>query len=222
MILNINATRMELLRLKKRLKIAQRGHKLLKDKRDELMRQLLSIIDEVKSLRFSIEKEFQSILESFMLAKAEMGPFQMEQELLLPTKTISVSVEQKNLMSVHVPVYTREVKGDIISYGYFNTSGELDISLIKFDEFIESLLALAEKEKTVQLLASLLALAEKEKTVQLLANEIEETRRRVNALEYKLIPNLIETIKSITMKLSETELSNTVRLMKIKDMVRSH
>jgi V/A-type H+-transporting ATPase subunit D len=206
MILNINATRMELLRLKKRLKIAQRGHKLLKDKRDELMRQLLSIIDEVKSLRFSIEKEFQSILESFMLAKAEMGPFQMEQELLLPTKTISVSVEQKNLMSVHVPVYTREVKGDIISYGYFNTSGELDISLIKFDEFIESLLALAEKEKTVQLLA----------------NEIEETRRRVNALEYKLIPNLIETIKSITMKLSETELANTVRLMKIKDMVRSH
>ncbi len=206
MILNINATRMELLRLKKRLKIAQRGHKLLKDKRDELMRQLLSIIDEVKSLRFSIEKEFQSILESFMLAKAEMGPFQMEQELLLPTKTISVSVEQKNLMSVHVPVYTREVKGDIISYGYFNTSGELDISLIKFDEFIESLLTLAEKEKTVQLLA----------------NEIEETRRRVNALEYKLIPNLIETIKSITMKLSETELANTVRLMKIKDMVRSH
>ncbi len=206
MILNINATRMELLRLKKRLLIAQRGHKLLKDKRDELMRQLLSIIDEVKNLRFSIEKEFQSILESFMLAKAEMGPFQMEQELLLPTKTISVSVEQKNLMSVHVPVYTREVKGDIISYGYFNTSGELDISLIKFDEFIESLLALAEKEKTVQLLA----------------NEIEETRRRVNALEYKLIPNLIETIKSITMKLSETELANTVRLMKIKDMVRSH
>ncbi len=206
MILNINATRMELLRLKKRLKIAQRGHKLLKDKRDELMRQLLSIIDEVKNLRFSIEKEFQSILESFMLAKAEMGPFQMEQELLLPTKTISVSVEQKNLMSVHVPVYTREVKGDIISYGYFNTSGELDISLIKFDEFIESLLTLAEKEKTVQLLA----------------NEIEETRRRVNALEYKLIPNLIETIKSITMKLSETELANTVRLMKIKDMVRSH
>jgi len=206
MILNINATRMELLRLKKRLQIAQRGHKLLKDKRDELMRQLLSIIDEVKSLRFSIEKEFQSILESFMLAKAEMGPFQMEQELLLPTKTISVSVEQKNLMSVHVPVYTREVKGDIISYGYFNTSGELDVSLIKFDEFIESLLTLAEKEKTVQLLA----------------NEIEETRRRVNALEYKLIPNLIETIKSITMKLSETELANTVRLMKIKDMVRSH
>ena len=206
MILNINATRMELLRLKKRLQIAQRGHKLLKDKRDELMRQLLSIIDEVKSLRFSIEKEFQSILESFMLAKAEMGPFQMEQELLLPTKTISVSVEQKNLMSVRVPVYTREVKGDIISYGYFNTSGELDISLIKFDEFIESLLILAEKEKTVQLLA----------------NEIEETRRRVNALEYKLIPNLIETIKSITMKLSETELANTVRLMKIKDMVRSH
>jgi len=206
MILNINATRMELLRLKKRLQIAQRGHKLLKDKRDELMRQLLSIIDEVKSLRFSIEKEFQSILESFMLAKAEMGPFQMEQELLLPTKTISVSVEQKNLMSVHVPVYTKEVKGDIISYGYFNTSGELDVSLIKFDEFIESLLTLAEKEKTVQLLA----------------NEIEETRRRVNALEYKLIPNLIETIKSITMKLSETELANTVRLMKIKDMVRSH
>lgn len=206
MLTNVNATRMELLRLKKRLSLAQRGHKLLKDKRDELMRQLLAIIDEVKELRLSIEREFQSILERFVLAKARMGLYQVEQELLLPAKKISVSINQKNLISVQVPIYTKEVTGDIIPYGYINTSGEIDIALSEFDKFIESLLNLAEKEKAVQLMAT----------------EIEETRRRVNALEYKLIPGLAETIKFIKMKLDETERSNIVRLMKIKDIIRSH
>lgn len=205
MILNVNATRMELLRLRKRLQIARRGHKLLKDKRDELMRQLLSIIDEVKELRLAIENEFQSILQGFILAKARTDPYQTEQALLLPTKKISVSIGKKTLMSVRVPVYTKIVEGDIIPYGYLNTSGELDIWLIKFDKFIELLLNLAEKEKTVQLLA----------------DEVEETRRRVNALEYKLIPSLVDTIKYIRMKLSETERSDIVRLLKIKDMVRT-
>ena len=206
MIENVNATRMELLLLKKRLKLAQRGHKLLKDKQDVLMSQLMAIIDEVKSLRLSIEREFQSILFEFILASANMGPHQAEEALLIPTKKISISVEQKNLISVRVPLFKKEVEGNIISYGYLNTSAEMDSALIKFDKFIESLISLAEKEKAVQLMA----------------NEIEETRRRVNALEYKLIPNLEETIKYITMKLSETERSSIVRLMKIKDMVRSH
>jgi len=206
MLLNVNATRMELLRLRKRLSLAHRGHKLLKDKRDELMRQWLEVINEVKELRHSIEKEFQSILERFVLAKARAGSYQIEQELLLPSKKISVSVKKKNVMSVHIPVYTREVSGSIIPYGYINTSGEIDIALKDFEKFIDNLLSLAEKEKMLQLMAL----------------EIEETRRRVNALEYKLIPNIADTINFITMKLGEAERSNTVRLMKVKDIVRSH
>lgn len=206
MLANVNATRMELLRLKKRLNLAWRGHKLLKDKRDELMRQLLAVIDEVKELRLSIEKEFQSIVERFVLEKASIGSYQVEQELLLPVKKISVSISKRNIIGVHVPVYAKEVSGDIIPYGYMNTSGEMDIALNDFDKSIENLLDLAEKEKAVQLMAM----------------EIEETRRRVNVLEYKLIPGMIETIRFITMKLDEIERSNTVRLMKVRDIVRSH
>ena len=206
MLEKVNATRMELLRLKKRLQLAARGHKLLKDKRDELMRLLMEIIDEVKDLRLSVESEFRSILERFVLAKAKMGPFQVEQALLMPVKKISVKVSKKNLMSVRVPEFAKEVSGGIIPYGYLNTSGDIDISLDKFDKFIESLLILAEKEKTVQLMAT----------------EIQETRRRVNALEYKLIPSLEETIKFIAMKLDENERAGIVRLMKVKDIVRSH
>ena len=205
MLSDVNPTRMELLRLKKRLSLAQRGHKLLKDKRDELMRQLLEMIGAVKNLRMSIENEFQSILESFILAKAIMGPRQTEQALIVSEKEISVSVSEKNIMSVRVPVFNREVSGEIMSYGFLNTSGEMDISLIKFDRFLELLLALAEKEKTVALMA----------------NEIEETRRRVNALEYRLIPEFEETIKYITMKLAESERSNIIRLMKVKEMVKN-
>ncbi len=206
MLANVNATRMELLRLKRRLDLAKRGHKLLKDKQDELMRQLRNMIDEVKDSRLTIEREFQSILRNFIMAKAKMGPGQTEEALYMPTKKISVTVEEKNLMSVKVPVYKREVEGNIIPYGYLNTSGSMDQALISFDKFLEQLLNLAEKEKTVQLLA----------------DEIQETRRRVNALEYKLIPEFEKNIKYISMKLEENEMANTVRLMKLKDIVRSH
>ncbi len=202
----VNATRMELLRLKRRLELARRGHKLLKDKQDELMRQLREMIDEVKEARLTIEREFQSILRDFIMAKAKMGPGQTEEALYIPTKKISVTVDKKNLMSVKVPVYEREVEGEIIPYGYLNTSGSMDRALIRFEEFLEELLNLAEKEKTVQLLA----------------DEIQETRRRVNALEYKLIPEFEENISYITMKLAENELANIVRLMKLKDIVRGH
>lgn len=206
MLINVNPTRMELLRIKKRLLIAQRGHKLLKDKQDELLRQLLLMIDEVKRLRINIEKDFHLILEGFMLAKAKMGPFQTEQELISPVKEVNVSITEKNIISVKVPVFEKTVSGEIISYGFLNTSGETDVSLIKFEKFLESLFILAEKEKSVHLIA----------------NQLEETRRRVNALEYKLIPDLDETIKFITMKLEENERSSIVRLMKVKDIVRKH
>ncbi len=203
MLLDVNANRMELLRLRRRLSLARRGHKLLKDKRDELMRQWLGLIDEVKNLRLDIEKEFQSILERFVLAKAGKSVYQTEQELLLPSKKIEVSVERKNVMSVNIPEYTSEVSNKIIPYGYLNTSGEMDIALSDFDKFIDKLFALAGKEKMLQLMAL----------------EIEETRRRVNALEYKLIPDIADTINYITMKLSEAERSNLVRLMRVRDIV---
>jgi len=205
-VLNVNATRMELQRLKKRLKIAVRGHKLLKDKQDELMRQMLSQIHEVKEKRMDIETNFQSILQSFVLSQSELGRAQVEEALALPTKKMNVNVETKTVMSVKMPLFKREVSGEIISYGYLNTSGEMDVSLIKFDKLIETLFILAEMEKRIQLLA----------------DEIDKTRRRVNALEYKLIPTLQETIKFITMKLAELERSNLTRLMKVKDIVREH
>ncbi|MDD3818980.1 MAG: V-type ATP synthase subunit D [Actinomycetota bacterium] len=205
MLLDVNPTRMELTRLRKRLTLARRGHKLLKDKRDELMRQWLGIIEEVRELRFSIEKEFQSIVERFMLARASAGSHQTEQELLMSSKNVSVSVRKRNIMSVYVPEYTMEISGDIIPYGYVNTSGEMDIALKSFEKFLGNLLRLAEREKMLQLLAM----------------EIEETRRRVNALEYKLIPDIVETIKFITMKLDENERSNMVRLMRVKEIIRN-
>ncbi len=206
MILNVNATRMELQRIRKRLKIAVRGHKLLKDKQDELMRQMLSQINEVKEKRMEIESSFQAILQSFVLSQSELGRAQVEEALSLPTKKMSVDVETKTVMSVKMPVFKMAVSGNIISYGYLNTSGEMDVSLIKFDKLIVTLFTLAEMEKRVQLLA----------------DEIDKTRRRVNALEYKLIPNLQDTIKFITMKLAEMERSNLTRLMKVKDIVREH
>lgn len=206
MVLSVNATRMELQHLKKRLQIAIRGHKLLKDKQDELMRQMLSQINEVREKRMSIDTNFQAILQSFVLSQSELGRVQVEEALALPTKKISVNVETKRVMSVKMPLFKREVSGNIISYGYLNTSGEMDISLIKFDRFIETLFVLAEMEKRVQLLA----------------DEINKTRRRVNALEYKLIPTIQETIKFILMKLAELERSNLTRLMKVKDIIREH
>jgi len=130
----------------------------------------------------------------------------MEESLSLPTKEVSILVETKSLMSVKIPEFKKEVSGDIICYGFLNTSGEMDFALLKFEKFLDTLINLAQMEKKVQLLA----------------DEIDKTRRRVNALEYKLIPTLEDTIKYITMKLAEIERSNLTRLMKVKDIVRKH
>ena len=204
--LNVNATRMELLRLRKRTEIAKRGHKLLKDKQDELMERLLAMTRELEVLREKIERELTRVTKKFLLARASMEPDFLKEALFIPTKHVEVRLEQKNLMNVKVPVLTQSVSGEIICYGYYGTSPELDAALMSLDEIIGELLELAAKEKTLELVAL----------------EIEKTRRRVNALEYILIPNLEETLRYIVMKLSEMERSALSRLMRINDIVRAH
>ncbi|OQX56626.1 MAG: V-type ATP synthase subunit D [Candidatus Cloacimonas sp. 4484_209] len=206
MILDINPTRMELLRLKKKLILAKRGHKLLKDKQDELMKQLLELVDIVREMREKVDKELSKATARYLFAKAGMQKEFLEGAMLVPGVQINLLIKEKSVMGVKTPVFEVKSEGNIQNYGYVHTSGELDASLITIAKAIEMVIHLAEKEKTVQLMAE----------------EIEKTRRRVNALEYILIPNLEDTIKYITMKLSEMERSNLTRLMKVKDIVRSH
>ncbi|NLB82571.1 MAG: V-type ATP synthase subunit D [Clostridiaceae bacterium] len=203
-LINVNPTRMELTRLKKRLITARRGHKLLKDKRDELMKQFLEIVRENKTLREKVELNLKGVYESFLVASAIMSKQVLEQSLMFPKQRVEVDIETKNLMSVNVPVFSFNTKKvDLYSYGFFGTSQQLDISVDRLSELLPDLLALAEKEKSAQLLAA----------------EIEKTRRRVNALEYVMIPRFTEQIRFIKMKLDENERSTTTRLMKVKDMM---
>ena len=205
--LNVNPTRMVLTGLKKRLKTARRGHKLLKDKRDELMKKFLDIVRENKRLREEVERKVSIVHSRFVMARALMNSEVLEEALMLPKVEVNLKASTKNIMSVDVPVleYTTEGgdEGDIYPYGFANTTGELDEAISTLSELVPELLKLAEMEKSAQLLA----------------DEIEKTRRRVNALEDVLIPNLEETIKYIVMKLDENERSNLTRLMKVKDMV---
>lgn len=205
--LNVNPTRMELTRLKRRLVTARRGHKLLKDKRDELMKQFLSIVNENNDLRKSVEAALLQAHKSFAVASAVMSPEFLEEALMYPKQSVSLSLNLKNIMSVNVPVYDfktgSEDAAEIFPYGLATTSGELDDAVITLSNLLEDLLHLAQLEKTAQMLAQ----------------EIEKTRRRVNALEYVMIPQLVETIKYIVMKLDENERGNLSRLMKVKDMM---
>jgi V/A-type H+-transporting ATPase subunit D len=193
--------------LKKRLKTARRGHKLLKDKRDELMKKFLDIVRENKRLREEVEEKLNIVHSRFVMARAVMNTELVEEALMFPKTEVNLNASTRNIMSVDVPMleFTTgdNLEGDIYPYGFANTTGELD-------EAIATLSALTPE---------LLKLAEMEKSAQLLADEIEKTRRRVNALEYVLIPDLEETIKYITMKLDENERSNLTRLMKVKDMM---
>lgn len=206
--LNVNPTRMELTKLKKRLVTATRGHKLLKDKQDELMRRFIDLVKYNNKLRNEVEENLQLAFKEFLMASAAISPEFLEEALLLPKESISVQLDKKNIMSVNVPVmkFIRKLENDpssIYPYGYATTSSELDDSL--------SLL--------YSILPKLLELAEVEKSCQLMADEIEKTRRRVNALEYMTIPQLNETIKYIKMKLDENERGALTRLMKVKDMM---
>lgn len=198
--LNVNPTRMELRRLKDRLKTAERGHKLLKDKSDEMVRQFLLLVRENKRLREEIEGEIADAIRSFTLSAS--APLDVVQAIALPTLTASVTVGTKNVMGVDVPYMQTKRVGDVaLPYALFSAPAELDDAVLK-------LTALADK---------LLHLAEVEKTCNMLADEIEKNRRRVNALEYVMIPQLQETIKYILMKLDENERASIVRLMKVKD-----
>ena len=203
----VTPTRMVLNQLKGRLKTARRGHKLLKDKRDELMRQFLDIIKQNKVLRAKVEEGLTAAFASQQVASSIMSPEMLEQALLYPRQSVELTMKYKNIMSVNVPEYTFKTQNndpsEIYPYGFAQTSAELDDALEKLSAVFEDMLELARVEKTMQLLAE----------------EIEKTRRRVNALEYVMIPDLEKNIKYISMKLAENENATKVRLLKVKDMV---
>lgn len=203
--LNVKPTRMELLNLKKRVKSAERGHKLLKDKQDGLMKTFMEIIREAKSTRREIEQKLGQAFNNFMQASSMMFPEMLESALLYPSAKVELEVKTRNVMSVYIPHFKLTQEGDILNYGYVHTSAELDMSLAAFQEVFPLMIKLAEIEKQAERLAA----------------ELETTRRRVNALEYKLIPDLHETVKFITMKLAENERSTVVSVMKIKAMIEA-
>ena len=204
--LRVNPTRMELKNLNSKLATARRGHKLLKDKCDELMRRFLDIVREDKAMRQKVEDELALVHRSFATASALTSPRAMREALILPTRSTELSVSTKNLMSVVVPTFTLSEVGEgahDMPYGVAFTSGELDAAVRELSAMADDLVKLAELEKSAQMLAQ----------------EIERTRRRVNALEYIMIPRYEVAIKGITMKLDENERGNTTRLMKVKDMM---
>ena len=206
--LNVNPTRMELSRLKIRLKTAVRGHKLLKDKQDELMRQFIDMIKKNKKLREKVDEMLQNSFKDFLLSRGVMSDEMLENAIAYPKEKIGVEVKKKNIMSVNVPqmTFVRENEGNqgmIYPYGYAQTSADLDDAIDGLNSVMDNLLELAEVEKACQLMA----------------DEVEKTRRRVNALEYMTIPQLQETIRFIQMKLDENERGSITRLMKVKDMM---
>ena len=203
----VNPTRMELTRLKKKLVTAVRGHKLLKDKRDELMRQFLDKVRENKALREEVETALVSANQNFMLARAGMPDEMLNTALLAPKQELTISAGTQNVMSVEIPDFDFKTRtpdqNDMYSYGFAFTTGDLDDAILSLSEVFPKMLKLAEVEKSCQLMAA----------------EIEKTRRRVNALEHVMIPELQTNIKYITMKLDENERSTQIRLMNVKDMM---
>jgi V/A-type H+-transporting ATPase subunit D len=204
---NINATRMELLLLRRRVALAQRGHRLLSEKREEISRQLIQISKQLGPLRKEVEKELIETSRRFVMARASMEPENIKSAIEVPTKKFSLAISFASIMNVKVPKFapSAEIEGEIISYGYSTTSGELDIALKGLEKVFDKLLELAEKEKQAQLLA----------------NELQKTRRRVNVLEHVLIPELQQMIRFIYDKLAEAERDNISRLMKIADLIRA-
>lgn len=206
-ILNVNPTRMELNNLKGKLKTATRGHKLLKDKRDELMREFIDMVRENKQLRREVEKGIAEANAHMSVARSVMSDEALNVALMLPMQEMSLQIAKKNVMSVNIPVFDAKFKtadeNDIYSYGYAFTSSDLDDAVKALSDIMPKMLRLAELEKSCQLMAA----------------EIEKTRRRVNALEHVMIPNYQDTIRYIRMKLDENDRSTTTRLMKVKDML---
>lgn len=204
--LNVNPTRMELTRLKKQLTTASRGHKLLKDKQDELMRRFIRLIKKNDQLRTQVEEALQQAMQNFSMADALLNDKYLEELLAVPKEKVTLDVIEQDIMSVTVPVmnfsHDRSLATGPLEYGFLNSNDELDQSILKFTEVLPKLLELTEIEKTCQLMAK----------------EIEKTRRRVNALEYLTIPQLEETIYFIKMKLEENERAEVTRMIKVKNM----
>ncbi len=205
MLAKVNATRMELLRLRRRVGLASRGHHLLSEKRDEISRQLINIAREIQPLRKRVETELRETFRRFMVARATIEPEHTKAALEIPTKKFSLAITFASVMNVKVPHLAKEMTGQIICYGYSTTSGEMDVALMALERAFDHLIELAEKEKQARLLAI----------------ELQMTRRRVNVLEHVVIPELQETIKFIFNKLAEAERDNTSRLMKIADIIRA-
>lgn len=203
----VNPTRMELTKLKQKLVTAVRGHKLLKDKRDELMRQFLDLVRENKALREKVEAGIAAANKNFVLARAGMADEVLNVALMAPRQEVYLNTDTRNVMSVNIPVLEYKTKtpdaNDIYSYGFAFTSSDLDDAVKSLQDILPDMLRLAEIEKSCQLMAA----------------EIEKTRRRVNALEHVMIPDMREKIKYIIMKLDENERSTQIRLMKVKDMM---
>ena len=199
-------TRMELSNLKKRKQVAVRGHKLMKDKRDELVRRFITYARQNKELRLAVEEKLSQAMRAFVLARASMSGAQIEEALLYPARAASVDAGLESVLSIPVPKLAMETQeGYAYPYGYATTSAELDRAV----------------QQLAEALPLLLQLAEAEKACSRLADEIEKTRRRVNALEYVMIPQFTETIRSIQMKLEENDRQNTTRLMKTKEMLEA-
>lgn len=206
-IMNVNPTRMQLTKLKKQLATAVRGHKMLKDKRDELMRRFIDLVQENKRLRDKVEQRLQECNSHFVNASAVMSKQALDASLMSPKQQVSVEVGSKNVMSVNIPELSSSTRtsdeGDIFPYGFAFTSFELDDAVMSLNELLPDLIRLAEIEKSCELMSA----------------EIEKTRRRVNSLEHVMIPRYQETIKYISMKLEENDRSSRTRLMKVKDML---
>ena len=202
--LNVNPTRMELSKLKIKLVTAKKGHKLLKDKQDELMRIFIEMIKKNKKARQNTEKKVENALKNFLLARAIMSNEAYEESILVPKINFQIEFAKRNVMSVRIPVLSLDENlsnpnlSDIYPYSYGSTSAELDDAVYELNSIMPDLIRLAELEKSCELMA----------------DEIEKTRRRVNALEYMTIPQLEETIKFIRMKLDENDRASTIRLMK--------
>ena len=203
----VNPTRMELTRLKQKLQTAVKGHRLLKDKRDELMREFLDLVRLNMELRLKVEEGIRGANRNFVLAKAGMSEETLRAALMAPKQEVILKQGSKNVMSVDIPVFDYDTRtadqNDIYSYGFAFTSSDLDGAVHSLAEVLPDMLKLAETEKACRLMAA----------------EIEKTRRRVNALEHVIIPETQEGIRYITMKLDENERSTQVRLMKVKDMM---
>ena len=203
--INVNPTRMELTKLKKQLATSVRGHKLLKVKQDEMVRQYMLLIKKNRALRLEVEEELNKVMKTFAVANLNAGSLGVNEALMIPSKSLELSLSEKIIMNIHVPVintYDDQRKIDL-TYDFAQTPSNLDSSVLELSNLLPKLVKLAEIEKTCDMLAV----------------EIEKTRRRVNAIEYVMIPSYEETIHFITMKLDDNERSNTIRLMKSKELI---